>query len=59
MKEFTPGAYRAAKPFLDRLNSHRDRMSSETYLSIKSLALHGHTTIAKQWLRLVLEKKVK
>ena len=59
MREFTPEEYRNAKPVLDRLNSHRGRLSTDTYLGIKHMALRGHLSDAMTWLRLVLEGKVK
>ena len=59
MRNYTPEAYQRAKPVLDRLNTHRGRLSSETYFSIKSLALCGQLRAALQWLRLVLEGKVR
>ena len=45
--------------FLDVLNRHRRKMTTDTYLGIKSMALRGDLSVAMTWLRLVLEGKVK
>ena len=59
MNEYKPEAYQDARVFLDALNKHRKRMTTDTYLGIKHMALRGHLSDAMTWLRLVLEGKVK
>ena len=60
MRQYTPEEYRAAKPFLDRLNTHRDRLTTDEYLGMKAMALRGNLSGAMEWLRMALgtEKKV-
>ena len=41
MPKYKPEQYQAAKPFLDRLNSVRNGLNRETYLTLKGQALSG------------------
>ena len=59
MSEYRPEAYQDARVFLDVLNRHRRKMTTDTYLGIKSMALRGDLSVAMTWLRLVQEGKVK
>lgn len=59
MSEYRPEAYQDARVFLDVLNRHRRKMTTDTYLGIKSMALRGDLSVAMTLLRLVLEGKVK
>ena len=59
MNEYKPEAYQDARVFLDVLNKHRKRMTTDTYLGIKSMALRGDLSVAMTCLRLLLEEKVK
>ena len=57
MPRYTPDEYRAAKPFLDRLNSVRRQLTRETYLTLKGQALRGDIDGAVRGLSRILARK--
>ena len=57
MPRYTPDEYRAAKPFLDRLNSVRRQLPREIYLTLKGQALRGDIDGAVRGLSRILARK--
>lgn len=58
MRDYSPEEYQRAKPFLDRLNSHRGRLPLDVYMGMKAMALRGNISGALEWLRMELDRKV-
>ena len=59
MPKYKPEQYRAAKPFLDRLNFERWRLNRDEYLTLKGQALSGDIEGAKKGLNRILEGRKK
>lgn len=56
MPKYKPEQYQAAKPFLDRLNSVRNGLNRETYLTLKGQALSGDIEGAVKGLGRILRR---